>query len=134
MAHSERAMTSDQLAKYLNTNPVMVRRVLAGLRERGYVSSDKGHGGGWYISCELKDVTLLDIYNAVGDPSIFAMGNRTENAECLVEQAVNESLSTAFEEAENLLITRFSQVTLADLSADFNRRFAANPKSNPHEH
>ena len=32
LAHSERPMTSEQMAAMLGTNPVLVRRVLAGLR------------------------------------------------------------------------------------------------------
>ncbi|QJD91940.1 Rrf2 family transcriptional regulator [Duganella dendranthematis] len=115
MAHGDRPFTSEELAGFLDTNPVLVRRVLAGLRERGYVGSDKGHGGGWSITCDLHEVTLHDIYEAVGSPTVFAMGNRVEQPQCLVERAVNESLGSAFDEAEALLISRFKDVTLAEL-------------------
>jgi DNA-binding IscR family transcriptional regulator len=124
MAHSERPHTSEELASYLSTNPVLVRRVLAGLRERGYVGSGKGHGGGWTITCDLRKVTLHDIYEAVGSPTVFAMGNRVDHPDCLVEKVVNQSLSTAFNEAERLLIERFKDITLADLSERFNRQFS----------
>lgn len=135
LAHSERPMTSEQMAAMLHTNPVLVRRVLAGLRERGYISSERGHGGGWSITCDLAQVTLRDIYDAVGAPTVFAMGNRNEATECLVELAVNASLEGAFAEAEALLVKRLGQVTLADLSRDFNRRYADHPhRRNAHEH
>ncbi|MBA3946280.1 MAG: Rrf2 family transcriptional regulator [Herpetosiphonaceae bacterium] len=135
MAHINRPLTSEELAEYLDTNPVLVRRVLAGLRSRGYVSSEKGHGGGWSIACDLHAVTLRDIYDAVGSPTIFAMGNRTETPGCLVEQAVNESLDTAFHDAEALLIERLNSITLADLSANFTRHFATHPRrTNAHAH
>jgi Rrf2 family protein len=123
LAHSERPMTSDQMAAMLGTNPVLVRRVLAGLRQRGYISSERGHGGGWSITCDLASVTLRDIYDAVGAPTVFAMGNRNEHSACLVEQAVNASLADAFAEAEALLVERLGQVTLADLARDFNGRY-----------
>nr|WP_300313183.1 Rrf2 family transcriptional regulator [Halomonas sp.] len=123
MAHSGQPLTSEQLAAFLHTNAVVVRRMLAGLRELGYVDSVKGHGGGWSITCDLKQVTLRDIYDAVGTPSVFAMGHRVEDPQCLVEQAVNQALDEAFRDAEALLIERLSDVTLADLSDDFNRRF-----------
>lgn len=128
MAHSERALTSEELAGYLDTNPVLVRRVLAGLRERGYVGSGKGHGGGWVISCDLRQVTLRDIYEAVGSPTVFAMGNRDEHPQCLVEKVVNQSLASAFDEAEALLIERFRHVTLADLSSGFNSQYTHHSK------
>jgi len=123
MAHSKRPLTSDELAAFLQTNAVLVRRTLAGLRERGYVGSEKGHGGGWIITADLHQVTLRDIYTSVGSPAVFAMGNRDPHPQCLVERVVNDSLTSAFDEAEALLIARFSDVTLADLSNRFNSQY-----------
>ncbi|GLU25857.1 MULTISPECIES: Rrf2 family transcriptional regulator [Brucella/Ochrobactrum group] len=121
MAEYKKPVTSEVLAKAMGTNPVVVRRVMSGLREQGYVSSEKGHGGGWEIACDLSKVTLHDIYNAIGKPSLLAMSNRTEMPGCLVEQAVNASLNKAFSDAEELLLKRFGEVTLAMLSADFHQ-------------
>ncbi|MOA49796.1 hypothetical protein D3C78_1727240 [compost metagenome] len=64
-------------------------------------------------------MTLRDIYEALGSPEIFAMGNRSESPGCLVEAAVNKALDGAFEDAEALLMARFGGVTLAALSKDF---------------
>ena len=134
MAYSERPLTSVELASYLHTNAVVVRRVLGRLRELGYVDSVKGHGGGWSITCDLKTVSLRDIYAAVGAPAVFAMGNRIDNPECLVEQAVNAALDAAFQQAQALLIQRLGGVSLADLSADFKRRMAHHRGTIAHEH
>ena len=123
MAHSDRPLTSDELAGFLHTNPVLVRRTLAGLRERGYVGSGKGHGGGWIVTADLHTTTLRDIYDAVGAPTVFAMGNRVDAPSCLVEKVVNQSLASAFDEAEALLISRFAGVTLAELSDRFNTQY-----------
>ncbi len=121
MAHNESPLTSEELARYLGTNPVVVRRVLASLRDSGYVVSVKGHGGGWSIACDLHRVTLLDIYRAVGSPTVFAMANRTDQTECLVEKVVNHALDDAFREAEARLISRLDEVSLADLARDFSQ-------------
>ncbi|WP_413626198.1 RrF2 family transcriptional regulator [Luteibacter sp. Lutesp34] len=134
MAYSDRALTSVELAGYLGTNAVVVRRVLGSLRALGYVDAIKGHGGGWSITCDLRQVTLHDIYRAVGSPAVFAMGNRVDQPECLVEQAVNMALDTAFQQAEALLVARLSGVTLADLSADFNHRLSQLQGTAAHEH
>lgn len=122
MAEYKKPVTSEVLAKAMGTNPVVVRRVMSGLREQGYVRSEKGHGGGWEIACDLSKVTLHDIYNAIGKPSLLAMSNRTEMPGCIVEQAVNASLNKAFSDAEELLLKRFGEVTLAMLSANFHQR------------
>ena len=113
------------LAKAMETNPVVIRRIMSGLREQGYVRSEKGHGGGWTLACDLSKVTLRDIYAALGSPSLLAMGNRTESPDCLVEQAVNAALNQTFHDAEALLLARLGDVTLAMLSADLHQRLAA---------
>ncbi|XSG81473.1 MAG: RrF2 family transcriptional regulator [Methyloligella sp. ZOD6] len=125
MAEQEGPVTSEMLAKAMCTNPVVVRRTLSGLREAGYVRSEKGHGGGWSLARPLTEITLLDIYRALGAPPLLAMGNRTESPGCAVEQAVNAALNHAFDEAEALLLSRFDEVTLAALSADFHARVAS---------
>ncbi|HEY0928876.1 MAG TPA: Rrf2 family transcriptional regulator [Gemmatimonas sp.] len=129
MAEHEGPSTSETLARAMDTNPVVVRRVMAGLRERGFVRSEKGHGGGWTIACDLDQVTLRDVYNALGEPQLLSIGNRSDHPRCLVEQAVNATLGDAFAEAEALLLQRFSEVTLAELSAHFHEHFARRGRS-----
>lgn len=124
MAEHGGPVTSEVLAKAMETNPVVIRRIMAGLRDHEYVRSEKGHGGGWTLACDLSRITLLDIYNAIGSPSPIAMGNRMEAPGCLVEQAVNAVLGQAFQDAEALLLSRLGEVTLARLSADFHDRLA----------
>lgn len=124
MAEQPQPQTSEALARAMDTNPVVVRRIMAGLRDQGLVRSEKGHGGGWSIACDFRQVTLRTIYDALGQPEILAMSNRTEAPGCLIEQAVNAALGDAFDAAEALLLDRFGNVTLADISADFHARLA----------
>jgi DNA-binding IscR family transcriptional regulator len=125
MAEQNGPVTSEVLAKAIDTNPVVVRRIMAGLRDQGYVRSEKGHGGGWTLACDLSKVTMRDIYTALGSPALLAMSNRVETPGCLVEQAVNAALNQAFEDAAALLLARLEQVTLAMLSADLRERIIA---------
>lgn len=129
MAEARGAVTSEAMARAMRTNPVVVRRVMAGLRDLGFVRSEKGHGGGWTLACDLATITLRDVYQALGKPELFAMSHRTEAPHCLVEQAVNAALEGAFRDAEALLFERFGTVTLAALSADFHARMAATGRS-----
>lgn len=122
MAELKGAVTSERLASVMGTNPVVVRRLMGCLRDLGLVASEKGHGGGWILACDLDRVTLHEIYVALGLPGILAMGHRSEAPTCLVEQAVNAALGTAFEDAERLLLERFSGVTLGRLSSDIHVR------------
>ena len=131
MAQHEGRLTSNDMSKAMDTNPVVIRRIMAGLREHGYVESEKGRGGGWSLACDLSEVTLRDIYAALGNPSLLAIGHRTEAPGCLVEEAVNAALGRSFEEAEAVLLKGFGEVTLAMLNADVLKRLAATGGSFP---
>lgn len=124
MARDERPVTSEQIAQMLGTNAAVVRRTMTGLRKAGYVRADRGYNGGWSLSADLQQVTLLDIFNAVGGPRIFAIGSDHDNPDCLVERVVNAALEEAMQEAEALLLQRLGSLTLADLSGQFNTLYS----------
>ncbi|MBC7941200.1 MAG: Rrf2 family transcriptional regulator [Chitinophagaceae bacterium] len=129
MAELAGPSTSETLARAMRTNPVVVRRLMSGLRDAGLVESAKGHGGGWVLRLPLEEVSLADIHEALGSRDFFAMGHRDEHPACLVEQSVNAALSAVYLEAEALLMNRLKTVTLAALSSDFHRRMAAGKHS-----
>lgn len=123
IARHEQPATSDTIAQMLGTNPVVVRRTMALLKNEGYVRSEKGHRGGWTLAKPLAQITLLDIHQALGSSSLFAIGLSTDHPECLVEQAVNAALTDAFDAAQTLLIARLGSVTLEQLANDFEERY-----------
>jgi DNA-binding IscR family transcriptional regulator len=125
MARHDGPMTSDTIARMLGTNPVLIRRTMAGLRDAGYVRSEKGHGGGWAIAVDLDAVTLLDVHRAVGGPRLFAIGIDRPEPGCLVASVVNEALEDALQEAERLLIARLASISLAVLARTFDHRLGA---------
>lgn len=122
MARHDGPMTSEAIARMLGTNPVVVRRTMAGLRDAGYVRSEKGHGGGWALAVDLEEVSLLDIHRAVGGPRIFAIGNEQPNPDCAVERVVNEAVEDSLREAEKVLVARMASIRLAKLARDFDTR------------
>ncbi|RLU04760.1 transcriptional regulator [Pseudomonas prosekii] len=123
MARHDQPATSDTIAQMLGTNPVVVRRTMALLKKEGYVRSEKGHRGGWSLAKPLAEMTLLNIHQALGASSLFAIGLSTDHPQCLVEQAVNAALTEAFDAAQALLLERLGSVTLEQLANDFERRF-----------
>ncbi|WP_375404323.1 Rrf2 family transcriptional regulator [uncultured Sphingomonas sp.] len=125
MARHDGAITSEAIARMLGTNAVVVRRTMAGLRDAGYVRSEKGHGGGWVIAANLETLSLLDVHRAVGGPRIFAIGSEHADPECAVEKVVNQALEDALRDAEALLIARLDSVSVAGLARNFDARCRA---------
>jgi len=109
-------LTSDVLSRSMGTNPAVFRRTMAGLREAGLVRSERGHGGGWQLARPLCEITLLDVYEALGRPNLFAIGNRSEHAECLVEKNVNAVMVDTMAEAAALFTARFGDITLDQIA------------------
>ena len=122
MARIDYPLTSEFLAKSFNTNPVVIRRLMAGLRKRGYVRSSSGRGGGWMIACDPNAVTLLDIHEALGEPRIIALGHDEPYPACVVGQIVNASLGEAFQRARSIMLEQLASVTLGQLAREFDAK------------
>jgi Rrf2 family protein len=118
----QRTITSEQLSSFVHTNPVVVRRTIAGLREAGIVASTRGHGGGWQLGRAPERITLAEISAALGE-TLLPFSTEPESPGCLVEQAVIAALEDFRTEAERLLAEKLGRITLADLATDFRRRY-----------
>jgi Rrf2 family protein len=119
MARHDHLFTSEQIAEMLQTNPVVVRRTLSGLKKAGYVTAKKGPTGGWRIACDLEKTSLLDIYTAVGNPPLFAMGYDHSDPVCAVERVINQALDDTLSQAEALIMQKLGNISLAQLLKDF---------------
>ncbi|MBA2597579.1 MAG: Rrf2 family transcriptional regulator [Chloroflexia bacterium] len=117
-----RPLTSAALAVCLCTNPVVIRRALAGLREAGIVTSAKGHGGGWTVARPPATISLREVYVALGERIDLAPVRGSAGSGCLIEATVARALDGFSAEAEALLLRRLDTISLADLAAGFHQR------------
>lgn len=124
MRGSAEPFTSTAIGTMMEANPLVVRRALAGLRDAGILIAVKGHGGGWLLARDPREVTVAEVYDALGAPVLFGIGNRRESPGCLVEQAVNRALTASLKEAEAALRARLQRLTLAQLGQTVRRSAA----------
>jgi len=117
MHEAERTITSEELAAALAMNAVVLRRTLSALRAAGILRGEKGHGGGWTVARNIASLSLRDIYEAVGEPSLFVIGPRDEATRCPIEHAVDRSIDAVLAEAEALILDRLGTVSVAELLA-----------------
>ena len=119
LAESAEPLTSEHLAACVDTNPVVVRRTLAGLRDAGLVTSSRGLGGGWAFARRATDITLRDVYAGLGErllQGIDVAGPGIPGEGCRIQRAVSGTLDEFLEDAEALLATRLERITLASLA------------------
>lgn len=112
------ATTSETISQMLHTNPVFVRRTMAALRDAGYVQSTGGPGGGWALACELDDLTVRDVYEAIGHTAPFVIGVADDNGSCPVEAAVNRHIGAVLDSAENTLLQLLGDKRLSEIAHD----------------
>jgi Rrf2 family protein len=110
-------VTSDQIAEHHHTNPVVVRRVLGLLRDQGIVRSDKGHSGGWRLAKGADQITVAEIYRAIGEPFLNPRPLADLPDTCAIVTALQSVVRHAMAEAETVLLHHLSGRTIADLSA-----------------
>ena len=112
-------VTSTTLARSINTNPVVVRRVLADLRRAGLVETRRGVGGGVVLARPAARITLREVWEALeAREQLFARHPSGPNPHCPVGRCVAAYLEELYGEAEAALKASLGKVTLAQLQRD----------------
>lgn len=116
--HREEPLTSEYIAGSVNTNPVVIRRVLGDLRAAGLVGSQSGNGGGWWIAGDPAAITLRDVYRAVEGDALLPLHHRPPNPECLVGKNIQQALTRHIDAAQHALEEELARTTIADMLQD----------------
>lgn len=106
-------VTSTLLAGSINTNPVIVRRLLLALQRAKLVETGKGAGSGSRLSRSPGRINLAQIYRAVEEAEPFAKPSQKPNAACPVGHCIRETLDQVFASAEAALERDLEKTTLA---------------------
>ncbi|MEO1049540.1 MAG: Rrf2 family transcriptional regulator [Bacteroidota bacterium] len=91
-------VTSQQIADSVKTNPVVIRRIIAKLREAGIIGSIAGAKGGFFLNKPVEQITLWDIYLAVKENDLFYKPK--PNPDCAVGSNLASLVDDSFEAAE----------------------------------
>jgi Rrf2 family protein len=110
-------ITSAALAASVNTNPVIVRRLLLALQRAKLVETCKGAGSGSRLSRSPKRIDLAEVYRAVEAVEPFAKPTQKPNARCPVGRCIWETLDTVFCSAQQALERDLKKTTLANVIA-----------------
>lgn len=115
-AEPELKKTSSEIAAHAGTNPVVVRRVLGELRKAGLLSSEKGQTGGWKLAKPAKNITLADVYLALGERLVAGTGEKNiPCSSCNLETRMQTRISEVLEEIEESLVRRLRETSIIDV-------------------
>ncbi len=106
-------VSSEFLAASVNTNPVIIRRLLLALQEAELVETRKGAGFGSKLRRPAKAINLADVYRAVEDVEPFALPRRKPSMACPVGKGIRVTLEKVFASAQDALERDLEKTTMA---------------------
>jgi Rrf2 family protein len=108
------ALTSEFISCSVNTNPVVIRRLLGSLRAAGLVESKPGVGGGWSLLVDPERITLLDVLRALEPHSeLFALHRNEPNPECPCGQHIQDVLTEVYDKVQKSVARHLAGFTIA---------------------
>ena len=123
-------LTSEFIACSVNTNPVVIRRLLGSLRAAGIVESKTGVNGGWSLLVPPERLTLLDILRAVEPQSEFFALHRSEpNPECPCGQHIQSVLTDVYAHVQDSMSRQLSSYNIACIAGKIMDRIDQDPNA-----
>jgi Rrf2 family protein len=108
-------VTSAFLAGSVNTNPVIIRRLLLTLQRARLVDTCKGAGSGSRLNRSPGRINLAEVYRAVEEAEPFATPARKPNTACPVGHCIRKELERVFASARKALERDLGKTSLADV-------------------
>lgn len=109
-------MTSDLLAKSVNTNPVVIRRLLLQLTKAKLVLTIRGKSGGVKLAKEPVSINLKDIYLALSPTETIGPRDKTPHKDCAVSCAMYAIMATVAEGTQKATLKYLESQKLSDLA------------------
>jgi DNA-binding IscR family transcriptional regulator len=111
--------SSEFLAGSVNTNPVVIRKIMGMLKKAGLIEVHPGIAGAT-LAKGLSDITLLDVYKAVNvvqDKELFGI-HENPNPDCPVGRNIQNAIGPLFSVAQSALEKALGNVTIEDVVKD----------------
>jgi len=106
---------SEFISASVNTNPVIIRRLLLLLQRARLVETTKGARAGSRLTRSPARINLAEVYHAIGCACAFGMPRKRPNTHCPVGSCISSFLKGVFTSAETALEKELARTTVADL-------------------
>ena len=118
---SDRPQSSGKLAVSVNTNPVVIRRLLLDLSKNGLVVTARGSEGGSKLARPADQISLADIYRAVAeDTRPFDVHPRPPDEACPVGRQIKRVLDEVGQRASSAVEREYEAISLAQIVREMN--------------
>lgn len=117
--------TSVFLAGSVNVNPVIIRNTLGQLKAAGLITVKAGEGGS-ALAKKPKDISLMDIFEAVEKEEELFHFHENPNPECPVGRNVHAVLDKRLLSIQEAMKQEMKSITLQSLIDDMNHMLEPN--------
>jgi DNA-binding IscR family transcriptional regulator len=107
--------TSERMASSVHTNPVILRGLLGLMEKQHLVRVQRGSNAGWQLARKPEEITLLDVYQAVGPTTLFALHHTPPNPLCVIGNGITPVLEQVYAHAQGRLEQELACTTIADI-------------------
>lgn len=111
----EEPLKSEEVAESVNTNPVVIRRMLLELADAGLVVSQTGSLGGSRLANDPAKTTLLDVYRALDYGGVFSLHRQPPSRDCPVGVNIETVLGEVLLEVDSAVEQVLEQITINDV-------------------
>jgi Rrf2 family protein len=119
------AVPSAEIAASVDTNPVVIRRLLSALVKSRLVNAQKGATGGFSLASTPANISLLDVYRAVEPKPDHGLRTFAPNHKCPVGAKIEAILQGIFFKAQAGMEAELGHVTLANVHSQLHSACAA---------
>ena len=125
LAIEEKPLTSKFISQSVNTNPVVVRRIVGALQEANMVKTIMGADGGTKLTQDPQTITLLDVFRATGQGDALVLPNAEPNADCPCGANIQPAMLPFFDRAQAAMEDELAHIHLSEVVSNIQKRIAA---------
>lgn len=118
LALENRPLTSKYISFSVNTNPVVIRRILGILGKAGLVETQRGVEGGSILAQAPETINLLEVFQLVEQGELFALHPNEPSHLCPCGRNIQPVLTKVFDRAESAMEAVLAETTIANVVQD----------------
>jgi DNA-binding IscR family transcriptional regulator len=79
------------------------------------VAVSRGSGAGWWLARPPEQISLLDVYDAIGSDALFAMHHTEPNQQCPVGRGIRPALDEVYAGVDGAVRHALGRTSIAEV-------------------
>ena len=124
LATVDRLASAQEIASNMNIPGKYIATVMQRLKKNGYVDSQQGNSGGYFLKKEPKDITLYDVFYTMEEGINLSRCDTCDPVCFLHEEGRDCPINNAYLMTETVIKKALSSISIEELSKNSKERMA----------